>query len=148
MMMYSCRFENAVTFVEKASEMDPRNSEIETLIRNVRMVVRARDRGNALYGSERYTEARGAYAEGLKFDPYNATLFGHRADCFFKVGMWESSIEDCSHALLILPSYTKARRQRAASYGKVTNIYDFVFGVLLALSFLLVVKKNVAGEMG
>ncbi|KAJ4893648.1 tetratricopetide-repeat thioredoxin-like 2 [Raphanus sativus] len=113
------RFENAVTFIEKASEMDPRNCEIETLIRNVRMVVRARDRGNALYGSERYTEARGAYAEGLKFDPYNATLFGHRADCFFKVGMWESSIEDCSHALLILPSYTKARRQRAASYGKL-----------------------------
>ncbi|KAF8110454.1 hypothetical protein N665_0083s0021 [Sinapis alba] len=113
------RFENAVTFVEKASEMDPRNSEIETLNRNVRMIVRTRDRGNNLYGSERYTEASAAYAEGLKFDPYNATLFGHRADCFFKVGMWESSIEDCSHALLILPSYTKARRQRAASYSKL-----------------------------
>ncbi|KAJ0264096.1 TPR repeat-containing thioredoxin TTL2 [Hirschfeldia incana] len=113
------RFENAVTFIEKASEMDPRNSEIETFNRNIRMIVRARDRGNALYGSERYTEARAAYAEGLKFDPYNATLFGHRADCFFKVGMWESSIEDCSHALLFLPSYTKARRQRAASYSKL-----------------------------
>ncbi|KAL0900070.1 hypothetical protein Bca101_084031 [Brassica carinata] len=113
------RFENAVTFVEKASEMEPRNSEIETFYRNVRMIVRARDRGNALYGSERYTEASAAYAEGLKFDPYNATLFGHRAECFFKVGMWESSIEDCSHALLILPSYTKARRQRAASYSKL-----------------------------
>ncbi|KAG2309771.1 hypothetical protein Bca52824_029519 [Brassica carinata] len=113
------RFENAVTFIEKASEMEPRNSEIETFYRNVRMIVRARDRGNALYGSERYTEASAAYAEGLKFDPYNATLFGHRAECFFKVGMWESSIEDCSHALLILPSYTKARRQRAASYSKL-----------------------------
>ncbi|CAF1934570.1 unnamed protein product [Brassica napus] len=113
------RFENAVTFIEKASEMEPRNGEIETLNRNVKMIVRARDRGNGLYGSERYTEASAAYAEGLKFDPYNATLFSHRADCFFKVGMWESSIEDCSHALLILPSCTKARRQRAASYSKL-----------------------------
>ncbi|KAF8086158.1 hypothetical protein N665_0633s0010 [Sinapis alba] len=113
------RFENAVTFAEKASEMDARNREIETLYRNVRKIVRARDRGNELYESERYTEAITAYGEGLKFDPYNATLLGHRAECFFKVGFWESSIEDCNHALLVLPSYTKIRRQRAASYSKL-----------------------------
>ncbi|KAF2540306.1 hypothetical protein F2Q68_00032702 [Brassica cretica] len=113
------RFENAVTFTEKASEIDPRNSEIKALYRNVRLIVRARDRGNELYESERYTEAIAAYTEGLKFDQYNATLLGHRAECFFKVGFWESSIEDCNHALLILPSYTKIRRQRAASYSKL-----------------------------
>ncbi|KFK38846.1 hypothetical protein AALP_AA3G167800 [Arabis alpina] len=113
------RFENAVTYAEKASEIDPKNSEVETLYRNVRSIVRAHDRGNDLYESERYTEAGSAYGEGLKFDPYNATLFCHRADCFFKVGMWESSIEDCNHALRILPSYIKPLRQRAASYGKL-----------------------------
>ncbi|KAJ0244730.1 TPR repeat-containing thioredoxin TTL2 [Hirschfeldia incana] len=113
------RFENATTFAEKASEIDPRNPEIKTLYRNVRLIVRARDRGNELYESERYTEAGAAYTEGLKFDPHNATLLGHRAECFFKVGYWESSIEDCNHALLILPSYTKIRRQRAASYSKL-----------------------------
>ncbi|KAF3534018.1 hypothetical protein DY000_02043021 [Brassica cretica] len=113
------RFENAVTFTEKASEIDPQNSEIKALYRNVRLIVRARDRGNELYESERYTEAIAAYTEGLKFDQYNATLLGHRAECFFKVGYWESSIEDCNHALLILPSYTKIRRQRAASYSKL-----------------------------
>ncbi|KAG2317831.1 hypothetical protein Bca52824_020953 [Brassica carinata] len=113
------RFENAVTLTEKASEIDPRNPEIKTLYRNVRLILRARDRGNELYESERYTEAIAAYGEGLKFDPYNATLLGHRAECFFKIGYWESSIEDCNHALLILPSYTKIRRQRAASYSKL-----------------------------
>ncbi|CAH2053672.1 unnamed protein product [Thlaspi arvense] len=113
------RFENAVTAAEKASKIDPRNIEVETLYRNVRLITRARDRGNDLYESERYTEASAAYAEGLKFDPSNATLLCHRADCFFKVGMWESSIEDCNHALLILPSYTKPLRQRAASYSKL-----------------------------
>ncbi|XP_024015589.1 TPR repeat-containing thioredoxin TTL2 isoform X3 [Eutrema salsugineum] len=113
------RFENAITAAEKALKIDPRNSEIETFYRNVRLITRARDRGNDLYELERYTEAGAAYAEGLKFDPYNATLFSHRADCFFKVGMWESSIEDCSHALLILPSYTKPLRLRAASYSKL-----------------------------
>lgn len=124
-MTNGCRFENAVTAAEKASEMDPRNSEIETFYRNVRLIAKARDRGNHLYESERYTEAGAAYAEGLKFDPYNAPLLSHRADCFFKVGMWESSIEDCNHALLIHSSYIKAYRQRAASYSKVIeSLYD------------------------
>ncbi|XP_010502364.1 PREDICTED: TPR repeat-containing thioredoxin TTL2-like [Camelina sativa] len=113
------RFENAVTTAEKASEMDPQNYEVETLYRNVRSITRARDRGNDLYELERYTEASSAYGEGLKYDPSNATLLCHRADCFFKVGMWESSIEDCNHALLILPRYTKPRLQRAASYSKL-----------------------------
>lgn len=122
-MTNSCRFENAVTFAEKASEIDPRNPEIKTLYRNIGLIIRARDRGNELYESERYTEAGAAYTEGLKFDPHNANLLGHRAECFFKVGFWESSIEDCNHALLILPSYTKIRRQRAASYSKVTSTY-------------------------
>ncbi|VVA97669.1 unnamed protein product [Arabis nemorensis] len=113
------RFENAVTAAQKASEINPKNSEIETLYRNVKSIARARDRGSDLYESERYTEAGSAYAEGLKFDPSNATLFSLRADCFFKVGMWESSIEDCNHALRILPSYIKPLRQRAASYSKL-----------------------------
>ncbi|XP_020888803.1 TPR repeat-containing thioredoxin TTL2 [Arabidopsis lyrata subsp. lyrata] len=113
------RFENAVTTAEKASEIDPKNNEVEILYKNVRLITRARDRGNDLYELERYTEARSAYAEGLKYDPSNATLLCHRADCFFKVWMWESSIEDCNHALLILPSYTKPRLQRAASYSKL-----------------------------
>ncbi|EOA32024.1 hypothetical protein CARUB_v10015267mg [Capsella rubella] len=113
------RFENAITTAEKASEIDPHNHEVEMLYRNIRLIVRARDRGNDLYESERYTEASSAYAEGLKYDPSNATLLCRRADCFFKVGMWESSIEDCNHALLILPSYTMSRLQRAASYSKL-----------------------------
>ncbi|CAN8269323.1 unnamed protein product [Cochlearia groenlandica] len=113
------RFENAVTFAKKALEIDPRNIEVETLYRNVRLITKAWDRGNDLYESERYTEASSAYTEGLRFDPSNATLFCRRADCYFKVGNWESSIEDCNHALLILPSYTKSLLQRAASYSKL-----------------------------
>ncbi|CAD5323107.1 unnamed protein product [Arabidopsis thaliana] len=113
------RFENAVVTAEKASKIDPQNNEVEILYKNVRLITRARDRGNDLYELERYTEARSAYAEGLKYDPSNATLLCYRADCFFKVGMWESSIEDCNHALLILPSYTKPRLHRAALYTKL-----------------------------
>ncbi|CAN8259329.1 unnamed protein product [Cochlearia groenlandica] len=110
------RFENAVTAAKKALELDTRNSEVETLCRHVKLIAKTRDRGNDLYESERYTEASMAYAEGLKYDPCNATLLFHRAECFFKLGMWEGSIQYCHQALLVLPSYTKPLHQRATSY--------------------------------
>jgi len=146
-MMNSCRFENAVVTAEKASKIDPQNNEVEILYKNVRLITRARDRGNDLYELERYTEARSAYAEGLKYDPSNATLLCYRADCFFKVGMWESSIEDCNHALLILPSYTKPRLQRAALYTKVKYIwYDDLVLHFTCAKFLF--DETVVGKMG
>lgn len=57
--------------------------------------------------------------EGLKLDPSNSVLYCNRAACWFKLGMWDRSIEDCNQALLIQPTYTKALLRRAASNSKV-----------------------------
>jgi len=121
-MMY-CRFENAVTAAEKACQIDSRNVEVAVLLNNVRMVARARMRGNDLFKSERFTEACSAYGEGLKLDPPNSVLYCNRAACSFKLGQWERSIEDCNQALLIQPNYTKALLRRAASNSKVKHRY-------------------------
>lgn len=117
-----CRFENAVTAAEKAVLIDPRNIEAAVLLNNVRMVVRARARGNDLFKSERFTEACSAYGDGLRLDPSNSVLFCNRAACWFKLGMWERSIEDCNQALCIKANYTKALLRRAASNSKVKCI--------------------------
>ncbi|KAJ7981813.1 TPR repeat-containing thioredoxin TTL1-like [Quillaja saponaria] len=113
------RFENAVTVAEKAGKIDPRNVEAAVLLTNVRLVARARSRGNDLFKSERYTEACSAYGEGLRLDPSNSVLYCNRAACWFKLGVWERSIEDCNQALSIQPSYTKALLRRAASNSKL-----------------------------
>lgn len=118
-MMNSCRFENAVMAAEKASQIDPRCNEVAMLHNTVTLVARARARGNDLYKSERYTEASSAYAEGLRLDPCNAILYCNRAACWFKLGMWERSIEDCNQALRYQPCYTKPLLRRAASNSKV-----------------------------
>lgn len=115
----SCRFENAVTAVEKAGQIDPRNVEVAVLLNNVRMVARARGRGNDLFKSERFTEACAAYGEGLRLDPSNSVLYCNRAACYYKLGMWERSVDDCNQALYIQPNYMKALLRRAASYSKV-----------------------------
>ncbi|KAH0895112.1 hypothetical protein HID58_057541 [Brassica napus] len=113
------RFENAVMAAEKASKLDPRSNEVAMLHNTVTLVARARVRGNDLYKSERYTEASSAYAEGLRLDPCNAILYCNRAACWFKLGMWERSIEDCNHALRFQPRYTKPLLRRAASNSKM-----------------------------
>ncbi|KFK35711.1 hypothetical protein AALP_AA4G027100 [Arabis alpina] len=113
------RFENAVMTAEKASQIDPRSNEVAMLHNTVTLVARARVRGNDLYKSERYTEASSAYAEGLRLDPCNAILYCNRAACWFKLGMWERSIEDCNQALRYQPSYTKPLLRRAASNSKM-----------------------------
>ncbi|PON32996.1 N-terminal acetyltransferase A, auxiliary subunit [Parasponia andersonii] len=121
-----CRFENAVTAAEKAGQIDARNIEVAVLLSNVRLVARARARGNDLFKSERFTEACSAYGEGLRLDPSNPVLYCNRAACWFKLGMWERSIEDCNHALSIQPSYTKALLRRAASNSKLQRWEDAV----------------------
>jgi len=129
-----CRFENAVTAAEKASQIDPRNVEVAVLLKNVRMVARARLRGNDLFKSERFTEACSAYGEGLRLDPSNSVLYCNRAACWFKLGQWERSIEDCNQALRIQPNYTKAILRRAASNSKV-NLSTILMHCILIHSF-------------
>lgn len=120
------RFENAVTAAEKAAQVDPRNAEIVALHKNVRLVTRARARGNDLFKSERFTEACSAYGEGLRLDPSNSVLHCNKAACWFKLGKWEQSIEDCNRALRIHPSYAKALLRRAAANSKLERWADAV----------------------
>ncbi|KAI3809604.1 hypothetical protein L1987_19199 [Smallanthus sonchifolius] len=113
------RFENALTSIEKSGQIDPRNVEAAVLLQNIRSLCRSRARGNDLFKSERYTEACSAYGEGLKCDPSNPILYCNRAACWFKLGQFERSFDDCNQALLIHPSYTKALLRRAATCSKL-----------------------------
>ncbi|PIN16562.1 Thioredoxin [Handroanthus impetiginosus] len=113
------RFDSALTAIEKAAQIDPHNVEISILLNNVRLVCRARARGNDLFKSERFTEACLAYGEGLRLDPSNSVLYCNRAACWFKLGQWERSVDDCNQALRIQPNYTKALLRRAASNSKL-----------------------------
>ncbi|KAL5716073.1 hypothetical protein ACHQM5_017810 [Ranunculus cassubicifolius] len=113
------RFENAVAAAEKAGQLDPRNIEVSMMLNNVRLVAKARARGNDFFKSGKFAEACTAYGEGLKFDPSNSVLYCNRAACWSKLAQWEKSIEDCNQALKLQPNYAKALLRRAASYGKL-----------------------------
>lgn len=120
------RFENAVTSAVKASMSDYSCVEVAKIVNIVKMVARARSRGNDLFGSGKFSEACSAYGEGLKYDNSNYVLYCNRAICWSKLGLWEQSVQDCSQALNIQPNYTKALFRRAASNAKLERWAEVV----------------------
>ncbi|KAJ4869872.1 Inactive TPR repeat-containing thioredoxin TTL3 [Raphanus sativus] len=120
------RFENGVVKAERASMLDQTNPELLSVLNNVKTVVKARTRGNELFSSGRYSEASVAYGDGLEHDGSNSVLYCNRAACWYKLGLWEKSVEDCNQALKIHASYIKALLRRAASYGKLGRWEDAV----------------------
>jgi len=88
-------------------------------------VTAARGRGNELFKASKFSEACVAYGEGLEHDGYNSVLLCNRAACRSKLGQLEKAVEDCTAALNLRPSYTKARMRRADCNAKVINLNEY-----------------------
>ena len=113
------RFDDALEAAEKAARLDSNNKLANKVLRKARAVTNARSRGNELFKASKFSEACIAYGDGLEHDPYNSVLLCNRAACRSKLGQFEKAIEDCTAALNIRPSYTKARMRRADCNAKL-----------------------------
>ncbi|XP_061345954.1 TPR repeat-containing thioredoxin TTL1-like [Gastrolobium bilobum] len=113
------RFEDAVTASQQAAKLDPSSSEVNAMVRRARVVTSARMRGNLLFKASKFMEACAIYNEGLEHDQYNSVLLCNRAACRSKLGQFERAIEDCNVALIVQPSYSKARLRRADCNAKL-----------------------------
>ncbi|KAL6912114.1 hypothetical protein ACP4OV_000919 [Aristida adscensionis] len=111
--MAAGRFEDAVATAQTACQLDPSNREVANVQRRAAAAAAARLRGNDLFKAGRLAEACAAYGEGLDREPGNAVLLCNRAACHARLGRHEKAVEDCSAALLVRPSYSKARLRRA-----------------------------------
>lgn len=119
--MNICRYDNAREAMERAAYVDLQSAEITASLRKMRLVGRARCRGNELFKAARYSEACSVYGEGLLHDSSSSVLYCNRAGCWYKLEKWENCLNDCNHALRIQPYYTKALHRKAASNAKVTR---------------------------
>ncbi|KAF6149102.1 hypothetical protein GIB67_038885 [Kingdonia uniflora] len=111
--MAAGRFDDAVVAAQRASRLDSSNKEINAILRRTRGAAAARSNGNELFKTSKFLEACTAYGDGLKHDPLNSVLLCNRAACQSKLGQFERALEDCTKALNVRPSYTKARLRKA-----------------------------------
>ncbi|KAL0366412.1 UNVERIFIED_CONTAM: TPR repeat-containing thioredoxin TTL1 [Sesamum radiatum] len=116
--MANGRFEDALAAVQHALRLDSSNS-MNLTAEIVKSVASARLNGNRLFKGSRFSEALVAYNKGLEKDPYNSILLCNRAACRSKLGQYEKAVEDCTAALTVRPSYSKARLRRANCNAKL-----------------------------
>ncbi|KAL3514112.1 hypothetical protein ACH5RR_026829 [Cinchona calisaya] len=116
--MSAGRFEDAVAAARHAARLYP-NNDVQSLVKRVDFVASARAKGNRLFNASMFSEASLAYTSALEEVPYNSVLLCNRAACRSKLGQFGKAVEDCSMALKVRPSYSKARLRRADSNAKV-----------------------------
>ncbi|RVX23498.1 Inactive TPR repeat-containing thioredoxin TTL3 [Vitis vinifera] len=116
------RLDDAFEAAQKAARLDSNNKEVGIVVRRIRGVISARGKGNDLFKASRFSEACIAYGEGLDHDPFNSVLLCNRATCRSKLGQFEKAVEDCTAALSVRPSYSKARLRRADCNAKVKTL--------------------------
>ncbi|KAK7306006.1 hypothetical protein VNO77_43920 [Canavalia gladiata] len=113
------RFEDALEEAQKAVRLDSNNKQANKVMIKTRVVAGARARGNELFKANKFSEACIAYGEGLDHDPYNCVLLCNRATCRSKLGQFEKAVDDCTAAINLRPSYSKARLRRADTNAKL-----------------------------
>ncbi|GER40276.1 tetratricopeptide repeat (TPR)-containing protein [Striga asiatica] len=112
------RFEDAVKDIEQALRLDSAES-VRLTSEKVKFVALSRLNGNRLFKESKFMEALIEYSKGLEIDCYNSVLLCNRAACRFKLKQYEKSIEDCTQAIAVRPSYSKARLRRANCHAQL-----------------------------
>ncbi|KAG7983155.1 hypothetical protein I3843_04G090600 [Carya illinoinensis] len=117
--MAAGRLDDALETVQRAARLDSNNREANVVMKKAKAVAAARAKGNELFKASMFSEASAAYEEGLDHDPYNSVLLCNRAACLSKLGQFERAVGDCTAALNVRPSYSKARLRRADCNAKL-----------------------------
>ncbi|TDH70723.1 hypothetical protein CCR75_004242 [Bremia lactucae] len=114
---------------ENAPEEEKGDSKGKT--ETVKKASSAKELGNKFFTRGSYLDAIECYTTALKLCPseeeyaYNrAVYFSNRAACLLRLGRTEESIDDCTQAVTLSPTYVKALLRRAEAYEKLDKLEE------------------------
>jgi DnaJ homolog subfamily C member 7 len=113
--------EQALKYLKECLSLDPDSKEALKLFRMLRKLTQTKNEGNAAFKAKDYQKAVELYTQGLGIDlnnkDMNSKLLQNRAQAHLALKNYSRAIEDCTEALRLDPSYTKALKIRAKAYG-------------------------------
>ncbi|KAI9050166.1 hypothetical protein LZ554_006307 [Drepanopeziza brunnea f. sp. 'monogermtubi'] len=117
--------DKAISHFRQALNCDPDYRDAVKYLRMVQKLDRMKGEGNADYKAGRWQAAMDKYSEALEVDPLNkgtnSKLLQNRALCRNRLKDYNGAIEDCERAISLDPSYTKAKKTKAAALGQSGN---------------------------
>jgi stress-induced-phosphoprotein 1 len=81
---------------EDLSDLSPEEQEAR---KKKKEAVKAKEKGNKLYGAKKFDDALAAYDEAISLDPTNMTFLSNKAAVFFAQKEWDKCIEACENAV-------------------------------------------------
>ncbi|KAF2197881.1 TPR-like protein [Delitschia confertaspora ATCC 74209] len=115
----------AIQHFRQALACDPDFKAAVKYLRMVQKLDRMKEEGNAAFKAGRYQEAVDIYSQALEVDPANkgtnSKILQNRALCYIRLKNYSPAVADCTRALELDPSYTKARKTKAKALGEGGN---------------------------
>ncbi|ODQ50919.1 TPR-like protein [Saitoella complicata NRRL Y-17804] len=130
--------EKAVVHFQQALRCDPDFVAARSLLKRSRAVETKKAEGNAAFKAGNLAEAKQKYTEALEVDPESRTatmakLYSNRATVLMKLEAYADAIDDCTKALELDPSYTKALRTRARAHLSLESFQSAITDLNSAL---------------
>ncbi|KAI6246148.1 DnaJ subfamily C member 7 [Erysiphe necator] len=114
--------DKAITHFRQALNCDPDYRDAVKYLRIVQKQEKMKGEGNVDYKAGRFSEAIEKYSEALEIDQSNKStnskLLLNRALCHLRLKNYKAAIADCERAIILDPSYTKARKTKATATGQ------------------------------
>ena len=98
-----------------ACEREKKQFDTESYI-NPELSLKAKEEGNGFFKQDKFPEAVKSYADAIKRNPKDHTLYSNRAAALLKLGAYDDAIRDCDKCLELNPTFVKAFARKGAAY--------------------------------